>query len=62
MRIIYFIFHPMIIQDMISLGFSGYNDCELKVTELLPDRQGRILDFGCGTGIFGAKVAFLDDD
>ena len=44
---------------MVSLGFRGYDECGRKVKELLPDKEARILDFGCGTGIFGTMVCSL---
>ncbi|XP_071486383.1 methyltransferase-like protein 27 [Diadema antillarum] len=46
-------------QDMVTLGFNGYNACSRKVAEVAPNKTVKILDLGCGTGHFGETLKLM---
>lgn len=41
---------------MISLGYGGYEAMGDNVIKFVADKNAKILDLGCGTGLFGQKV------
>lgn len=53
----FFAFSPFLYQkDMISLGYGGYEAMGDNVIKFVADKNAKILDLGCGTGLFGQKV------
>eukprot|EP00057_Strongylocentrotus_purpuratus_P021060 XP_011675534.1 PREDICTED: Williams-Beuren syndrome chromosomal region 27 protein isoform X2 [Strongylocentrotus purpuratus] len=46
-------------EDMITLGYGGYEAMGDNVIKFVADKNAKILDFGCGTGLFGQKLRSL---
>nr|XP_054756893.1 demethylmenaquinone methyltransferase-like isoform X1 [Lytechinus pictus] len=46
-------------EDMITLGYGGYDVMGKNVIKFVTNKNAKILDVGCGTGLFGEKLRSL---
>eukprot|EP00057_Strongylocentrotus_purpuratus_P012032 XP_011666506.1 PREDICTED: Williams-Beuren syndrome chromosomal region 27 protein [Strongylocentrotus purpuratus] len=46
-------------EDMKALGFQGYGVMGKRISELIGNKNAKILDIGCGTGLFGVELHSL---